>query len=582
MKKAISLEQAVELITQIDDDELEETELVDIVELPPECVDNVSDCEAIDDDDLSPEQNLRDTAGKLEVHLHGNMLIDSSVETSTQRKKKAVADWILDQTSPDPQIIPSYDNTQELLNLRESLYDRTPFEIFSLMTNELYEKIRDETLAYARQQNDMTFQCTVTDIKVFVGILILSGHRSYPRESLYWSTDENFECAIVRNAMSRNRYKDIKKYLHFNNNNDIPDGCTDRCYKIRPLVDLFNKNFQQFGYFGCHYSVDEKIVEYFGKHPMKQFIRGKPIRFGFKEWALCDVSGYTYKFEIYQGRDETVKEEYKNWNLGAKVVLSMTEYCPVGSEIYFDNFFTDLSLMQELSRRKLCATGTVRMNRIPNCPLTSKNEWKKKEKGQTEVGVDRKTGILALGWKDNNVVTVLSNSFGKYPTTAVKRRVKGMATTVQMPNVLRRYNNGMSGVDLSDWKTQRYRISIKGKKWYFCLFSHMLDVAIVNSHELYKLIDHSDNKMDLLAFRIFITSSLLREQGSVQPKIFKGMKGNKFPRIAALQTNVQHNIQRTTNGKQRRCAVCSKTVRKECLLCDRGLHVECFSQWHRK
>ena len=374
MKKVISLEQAVEMITEIDDDEFEETDIVDIIELPPECVDNVSDCEAIDDDDLSPEQNLRDTAGKLEIHLHGNAV--SNADSS--KRKKSVANWILNQTSAEqPTGFPAYDKNEELENLRELLSNKNPFELFSLMSHEVFEKVRDETVAYARQQNDLTFQCTVEDIKLFVGILILSGHRSYPRETLYWSTDENFDCAIVRNSMSKNRYKEIKKYLHFNDNSNIPDGCDDRCYKIRPLVDLFNRNYQQFGYFGCQSS--EKIVEYFGRHPMKQFIRGKPIRFGFKEWALCDVSGYTYRFEIYQGREAMAKQKYMDWNLGAKVVLSMTESCPAGSEVYFDNFFTDLSLMQELSKRKLNATGTVRMNRISNCPLTPKHEWKKKK-----------------------------------------------------------------------------------------------------------------------------------------------------------------------------------------------------------
>ena len=44
------------------------------------------------------------------------------------------------------------------------------------------------------------------------------------------------------------------------------------------------------------------MIPYYGKHYAKQFIRGKPIRFGFKNWALCTSSGYMMAFDIYVGK----------------------------------------------------------------------------------------------------------------------------------------------------------------------------------------------------------------------------------------------------------------------------------------
>ena len=129
------------------------------------------------------------------------------------------------------------------------------------------------------------------------------------------------------------------------------------------MLNAFNENFQQFGFFESRYSVDEKIVQYFGKHPMKQFIRGKPIRFGFKELALCDVTGYIFKFEVYQGKEAEIQRgEIQNINLGARVVLKMTESCPRGNEIYFDNFVTHLSLINALTSLDHKAIVTVRCN----------------------------------------------------------------------------------------------------------------------------------------------------------------------------------------------------------------------------
>ena len=151
---------------------------------------------------------------------------------------------------------------------------------------------------------------------------------------------------------------------------------------------------------------------------------------------------------------------------------------------------------------------------------------------------------------------------------------------VNMPDAIKKINSGMPGVDLSDWKTQRYRIAIKGKKWYFCLFSHMLDVAIVNAHELYKIVTQDEKKMDLLDFRTFITTCLMKEMGSVRPGHSSRVSGSSLPK--RLRVNDNHVIQRTTDGKQRKCMLCKRTVRKEGAQCDRGIHVECFSAWHAK
>jgi len=52
---------------------------------------------------------------------------------------------------------------------------------------------------------------------------------------------------------------------------------------------------------------------YYGRHFAKQYIRGKPVRFGFKNWAICSSSGYMYGFDIYTGKQAgTVSEQILN------------------------------------------------------------------------------------------------------------------------------------------------------------------------------------------------------------------------------------------------------------------------------
>ncbi|VEN56769.1 unnamed protein product [Callosobruchus maculatus] len=71
--------------------------------------------------------------------------------------------------------------------------------------------------------------------------------------------------------------------LHCCDNNNLdPD---DRFAKIRPLFEKLNERFMDFAPISQNHSVDEAMVPYYGHHGAKQFIKGKPIRYGYKMWA---------------------------------------------------------------------------------------------------------------------------------------------------------------------------------------------------------------------------------------------------------------------------------------------------------
>ena len=48
-------------------------------------------------------------------------------------------------------------------------------------------------------------------------------------------------------------------------------------------------------------SIDESMVPYYGRQSAKQFICGKPIRFGYKMSVLTTTLGYVVQIELYQG-----------------------------------------------------------------------------------------------------------------------------------------------------------------------------------------------------------------------------------------------------------------------------------------
>ncbi|GFQ69279.1 chimeric ERCC6-PGBD3 protein [Trichonephila clavata] len=139
----------------------------------------------------------------------------------------------------------------------------------------------------------------------------------------------------------------------------------------------------------------------------------------------------------------------------------------------------------------------------------------------------------------------------------------------------------MGGVDKLDWNVQKYRIKIRGKKWYFPIFTNAVDVALVNAHTIYCI---ANGKMPLLNFRREVARFYLNLHSVSDPKncgrpSYSVSSQKRAPED--VRKNPQgHYLERTLDGKQRKCAVCKKNVRKQCVKCDVGLHVECVIPWH--
>lgn len=151
---------------------------------------------------------------------------------------------------------------------------------------------------YAGQKNPHTFDINKDELKGFIGILLFSGYHKLPRERLYWTLDDDVAVDIVTKCMSRNKFTDIKRNLHFADNS-LADQTQEKLFKVRPLRKMLEKKFCQWGVFHEELSIGKSMIKYFGHHSAKEFIRGKPVRFGYKNWALTSSTGYCYAFDIY-------------------------------------------------------------------------------------------------------------------------------------------------------------------------------------------------------------------------------------------------------------------------------------------
>jgi len=328
--------------------------------------------------------------------------------------------------------------------------------------------IRDmvkQSILYARREKSVPdFETTEGEMMRFLGILLLSGYHVLPEESHYWSNQPDLGVRIVSEAMTSKRFKEVKRFLHLADNANLQLG--NKVAKVTPLYNSLNTNLTIFGVFQKELSVDESMVPYYGKFGIKMFIKGKPIRFGYKLWCICGKDGFPYHMDIYCGKDN---QDTTGDPLGTRVVNNMlaaiTEHTDVKQHVlYFDNFFTSYALMASLSDKGIRAIGTLRENRMAGAKekLMSVAEVKKQPRGFFDYA---STGTVHIvRWHDNSVVNVASNFATHQPVQQTTRRVKGASNvTVTQPFLIKKYNEAMDGVDLLDHLLASYRPSIQGK-----------------------------------------------------------------------------------------------------------------------
>ena len=80
---------------------------------------------------------------------------------------------------------------------------------------------------------------------------------------------------MVYEAMSRKDFEEIKRYIHFADNDNLDNN--DKFAKVRKLYDIANKTLQQFSFFHTYYSIDEQMVPYTAKIVVSKLLEQKVL-----------------------------------------------------------------------------------------------------------------------------------------------------------------------------------------------------------------------------------------------------------------------------------------------------------------
>ena len=194
---------------------------------------------------------------------------------------------------------------------------------------ELLELIVEQSNLYAHQ-NGRNFTVTKEELKAFLGINFVMAINKLPTIAEYWRVDNLIGNDGIQNTMIRNHFCEILQDLHF------ADNRLSQAFKI--MIDHLNSKVSDVLSNDSEQSIDEHMVKLKGRSRMKQYIKSKPIKLGFKFWLCClSKSGYLYQMDMYLRRKKTPEFDL---GLGEEVVLQLTKdlersFCTV----FFDNFF---------------------------------------------------------------------------------------------------------------------------------------------------------------------------------------------------------------------------------------------------
>ena len=244
----------------------------------------------------------------------------------------------------------------------------SPLEIFQqLYTPDLFDYLTYQTNKYTKEilspeQYSKFEGITRKDIEAYMGFCILVGINSLPSLKVYWKRDSIHDYTPIADCISRKRFEDITRYLHFADNSSLsPPGPTtyDRLGKVRPLMDRLQKKFAEIYIPGENVSVDEAMIKFQGRSSLKRYMPMKPTKRGIKVWLLADEYGYFSRLEVYTDKKDDVEH-----SLGARVVKNLTQdFQGCWRHVIFDSFFTSRQLLCDLESSGIYGCGTARKDK---------------------------------------------------------------------------------------------------------------------------------------------------------------------------------------------------------------------------
>lgn len=320
-----------------------------------------------------------------------------------------------------------------------------------------------------------------------------------------WMESEGINVPFIQNAMSKNRFEQIKRHLHFVDNSKLPSKGHPRWHPLQKVLSIIDKLLKRFrgGYvMGEYMSVDESMIKYKGRQvKFIQYMPNKPIKHGIKVFALCcGETGYLYGAWVYCGKDF---DDASPAEIVDRLLMQDPDFLTnsAGRTLYSDNYYTCNELMELLfTKYKMFSVGTVSLTKKKSRTSDdfafhklSGPAKKKVEKGwfrwaMMKVPVGRGWFFKQCStWMDKKQVGIMHNINvgppGEHKTFRYdSKHQKRMP--VNCHPIITDYIKYMRGVDIFDQSLYAYSLALKSIKWYFRIFYYFIDASYVNMRKV--------------------------------------------------------------------------------------------------
>lgn len=361
---------------------------------------------------------------------------------------------------------------------------------------------------------------------------------------------------FFRKTMSRDRFKEIMKFLRFDIRSTRSDRLkTDKFALVSQVWDRFIGNCIVSYRPNEDIAVDEQLFPTKTRCPFIQYIASKPDKFGIKFWLAADVkSKYLLNGFPYLGKDV---DRPTSQPLSEYVVLRLVEpYMGKGRNVTTDNFFTSVKLAEKLKAKNTSLVGTVNRARreIPQCVKQSREDRYK-----THILKNKDSTLTVYQGKPSKNVLLLSTV---HSTVGIGEGTK------QIPETVSYYNSTKYGVDVVDQMARLYSTKAGSRRWPVQVFYNILDLAAINAAILYREVTGQN-----IARRDFILQLAVELQ-----QAFKNTNANDDS--SDSDTDMEVDIS-TTTRKRKQCQIrnCKKNKTSEiCYKCKLAVCGKCTSK----
>lgn len=446
-----------------------------------------------------------------------------------------------------------------------STEEDTPLELLQrFLPPALMEAFAQHTNAAAPHDWQPT---TAAELYAFLGVHLFMGLDRLPRTEMYWSS--TFGHPLITSLFSRDRFKQLLRFFRVV---ALDGDAADRnpLPHVRSLAAKLNASFAAHAAPSQRLTLDEAMVAFKGRSPIKQYIPSKPHKWGYKIYCLSS-DDYLLRFEVYAGKEERSAE-----GVTYDTVMRMLQGYEDKAHILFtDNWFTSPALLLALQHKGIRLCGSVRRNRkgmpaIAEADVRAlrRGEWIQRQKDDATVAV----------WRDQKTMWVLYNHCSPTETASLDRwNDAGRKVSIGCPRAIRDYFYGARSVDVLSQLHYAYLPGRKAMRAWPRLAWWLLDVCVINAFQLWSIGQHRPSQ---LRFREELMHELLAQ---LPTKDVPRKRGAGLHPAHALAS--EHFPQRA--GSQRDCVECSHQPDRRvqssfiCHACQVHLCIgDCFSRHH--